>query len=101
MVQAEYNNNNNNNSNANNNNNNINDNKLSNMLWVLCRFKPQEVANMFWALAILKACPPDTWRLLLDKLGNVPVASFDDTDRHQMYQVYLLLDSAGMLAPLS
>ncbi len=66
------------------------------MLWVLCRFKPQEVANMFWALAILKACPPDTWRLLLDKLGNVPVASFDDADKHQMYQVYLLLDSAGV-----
>lgn len=50
---------------------------------------------MFWALAILKACPPDTWRLLLDKLANVPVASFDDADQHQMYQVYLLLDTAG------
>jgi len=54
---------------------------------------------MFWALAILKACPPDTWRLLLDKLGNVPVASFDDADRHQIYQVYLLLDSAGVFLP--
>lgn len=50
---------------------------------------------MFWALAILKACPPDTWRLLLDKLGSVPVASFDDADQHQLYQVYLLLDIAG------
>ena len=54
---------------------------------------------MFWALAILKACPPDTWSLLLDKLGNVPVASFDDADQHQLYQVYLLLDSAGVSVP--
>lgn len=53
---------------------------------------------MFWALAILKACPPDTWCLLLDKLSKVPVSSFDDADQHQMYQVYLLLDTAGTFA---
>ena len=50
---------------------------------------------MLWALAILKACTADTWRLLLDKLANVPAASFDDADKHQMYQVYLLLDTTG------
>lgn len=66
-----------------------------------CRFKPQEVANMFWALAILKACPPDTWRLLLDKLAKVPISSFDDADQHQLYQVYLLLDSSGQSLPLA
>lgn len=55
---------------------------------------------MFWALAILKACPADTWRLLLDKLGKVPVSSFDEADQHQMYQVHLLLDIAGLPPPL-
>lgn len=53
---------------------------------------------MFWALAILKACPPDTWCLLLDKLSKVPVTSFDDADQYQLYQVYLLLDTAGTFA---
>lgn len=53
---------------------------------------------MFWALAVLKACSPDIWRLLLDKLSKVPTTSFDDADQHQMYQVYLLLDTAGNVA---
>ncbi|KAL3149096.1 hypothetical protein ABBQ32_001939 [Trebouxia sp. C0010 RCD-2024] len=60
------------------------------------RFKPQEVANMFWALAILKAWQGDTWRLLLDKLATVPPCSFDDADQHQLYQVYMLLDTTGV-----
>jgi hypothetical protein len=25
------------------------------------RFKPQELANMIWSLALLRACSPDTW----------------------------------------
>ena len=25
------------------------------------RFKPQELANMIWALALLRACSPHTW----------------------------------------
>lgn len=54
---------------------------------------------MFWALAILKACPADIWRLLLDKLSKVPTSSFDDADQHQLYQVYLLLDTAGTVLP--
>lgn len=60
-----------------------------------CRFKPQEVANMFWALAVVKACQGDTWRLLLDKLATVPPSSFDDADQHQLYQVYMLLDTGS------
>lgn len=50
---------------------------------------------MFWALAVLKACPADTWRPLLDKLASVPPSSFDDADQHQLYQVYMLLDTTG------
>lgn len=50
---------------------------------------------MFWALAILKAWQGDTWRLLLDKLATVPPSSFDDADQHQLYQVYMLLDTTG------
>ena len=50
---------------------------------------------MFWALAVLKACQGDTWRLLLDKLATVPPSSFDDADQHQLYQVYMLLDTTG------
>lgn len=50
---------------------------------------------MFWALAILKAWQGDTWRLLLDKLATVPPCSFDDADQHQLYQVYMLLDTTG------
>ena len=50
---------------------------------------------MFWALAVLKACQGDTWRLLLDKLATVPPSSFDDADQHQLYQVYMLLDATG------
>ena len=25
------------------------------------RFKPQELANMIWSLALLRACSPHTW----------------------------------------
>lgn len=64
-----------------------------------CRFKPQEVANLFWALAVLKACQADTWSLLLDKLATVPPSSFDHADQHQLYQVYMLLDATGHPPP--
>lgn len=59
------------------------------------RFKPGEVAGLLWALALLKAVPLDTWQALLAKLSANPVASFDNADLHQLYQVYLLLDSAS------
>ena len=58
------------------------------------RFKSAEVASLLWALALLKACPPDTWRLLLDKLAVLPASAFDTADLLQLYQTYLLLDSA-------
>lgn len=66
-----------------------------------CRFKPQEVANLFWALAVLKACQADTWSLLLDKLATVPPSSFEHADQHQLYQVYMLLEAAGRLCGYS
>lgn len=28
------------------------------------RFKPQELANMIWSLALLRACSPHTWQVL-------------------------------------
>jgi hypothetical protein len=62
------------------------------------RFKPGEVANVLWALAVLKACPPEVWRVLMEKLALVPAASFDEADQHQIYQAFLLLDSQGGVA---
>lgn len=32
---------------------------------------------------------------LLEKLGTVPEATFDDADLHQLYQAYVLLDPPG------
>lgn len=59
------------------------------------RFKAQEVAGLLWSLALLKACPPDTWKLLLDKLGQTAPSAFDTSDQQLLYQAFLLLDSAS------
>lgn len=59
------------------------------------RFKPGEMAGLLWGLALLKASPPDTWRLLLDKLSSTPPACFDNADLHQLFQAHLLLDSCS------
>lgn len=32
---------------------------------------------------------------ILEKLGTVPEATFDDADLHQLYQAYVLLDPPG------
>ena len=58
------------------------------------RFKPQEMAGLLWALALLKACPLDTWRLLLEKLSQSAPSCFDNADLYQLYQTYLLLESS-------
>ncbi|BDA49701.1 probable RAP domain-containing protein, chloroplastic [Coccomyxa sp. Obi] len=65
------------------------------------RFKAQELANMIWSLALLRACSHDTWVALLEKLGTVPEATFDDADLHQLYQAYVLLDPPGLRLPSS
>ena len=58
------------------------------------RLKPQEAAGLLWALALLKGVPPDTWKSLLERLAEIPASSFDQADLRQLYQMYLLLDSA-------
>lgn len=59
------------------------------------RFKPPEIAGLLWSLALLRGCPVDTWKLLLESLAQMPAASFDVADLHQLYQMYLLLDSSS------
>lgn len=39
--------------------------------------------------------PLDTWQALLTKLAQTPLENFDNADLHQLYQTYLLLDSAS------
>ncbi|KAK9812353.1 hypothetical protein WJX73_004610 [Symbiochloris irregularis] len=59
------------------------------------RFKGSELANLLWSLSLLKAVPLDTWQALLTKLAQTPLENFDNADLHQLYQTYLLLDSAS------
>ena len=37
------------------------------------RFKPQELANMIWSLALLRACSPHTWCARLCPQSQKPV----------------------------
>lgn len=65
------------------------------------RFRAAEAANLVWALAILRAPSPQVWAAVLEKLAHAPAASFDDTDLHQIFQAYQLLDPAGANPPTS
>ena len=49
---------------------------------------------MLCALALLKACPLETWRFLLERLSQGSPDSFEPEDKLQLYQAYMLLDSA-------
>ncbi len=56
------------------------------------RFKPQELANVLWSLAVLKACNPDAW---CARLGG-PVIPLKGFCCHFL-NVYICLESEGIL----
>ena len=58
------------------------------------RFKPGELASLLWSLALLKACPPETWHMLLERLGQTPLSAFAAAEHCQLFQTYLLLDTS-------
>ncbi len=59
------------------------------------------MAAVLWALAVLKAPPPDVYRLLLEKLSLAPVSAFSDAELSDIYTAYVLLEqhSAHVLTP--
>ncbi len=65
------------------------------------RFRASDVAAVLWALAVLKAPPPDVYRLLLEKLSLAPVSAFSDAELSDIYTAYVLLEqhSAHIFTP--
>ena len=63
------------------------------------RFRATDVAAVLWALAVLKAPPPDVYCLLLEKLAMAPVSAFSDAELSDIYTAYILLEQHS--APLS
>lgn len=59
------------------------------------RFKANEVSTVFMSLALLRACTPQTWQLLLSRLATVAPTTFDEASLRQIFQTHLLVDAAG------